>query len=76
MPNIYGQFFAERFNAGVGIEQGALQLLATNYNIGYVGGNTVGGCTYGFDASYCSEIFGSSDTVQPAAITIVFLIKY
>lgn len=69
LPNITGQMGApaERrtptgafYISGSGVAEGHTYTVASN----------------AFDASRCSQIYGNSETVQPAAITLFAQIKY
>ena len=76
LPNFSGKFWAYTvgwYNAsGTGpfYDAGAS---STSGNSGGEGGN---GCTWGFDPSRVSSVYGKSDTVQPPAIAVNIFIKY
>lgn len=73
LPNIIGKFYAvPRYHS----YEGAF-VSESRYSAGFKGGDGDDwGACYAFDASKSNEIYGKSDTVQPASIKLIAGIKY
>lgn len=75
LPNITGSFTHLCWNDST--QDGAIYSTSTHYNLGPVNTGTVwGGMSLTFDASKSNAIYGSSTTVQMAAIVTIPQIKY
>ena len=75
LPNITGSFLGYDYLADASITtwSGAFEAGAST---GLCGNNTTGGEIYTtIDASRCSAVYGKSNTVQPAALTVRYIIK-
>ena len=84
LPNITGEFgfrvyqnaaLTGQFGIGAFYTQGSWGYWASGYTEP-TGGASVAPNAVLMDASRTSTIYGSSNTVQPAAITIHYVIKY
>lgn len=74
LPNITGTLEVNDFHGGIHIISGAFYQVTNN--TGYQGPKDDGdNGTVGFDASRCSSIYGNSDTVQPPAVMMAYIIK-
>ena len=79
LPNIVGTVLggAHSLNVGYGDYKGAFYNPGLKYGMSTVGNN---GSTWsgslGIKASLCSPIYGSSETVQPPAVCVNYIIKY
>lgn len=71
LPNITGR--ASLSSAWAGADQGALYRSSSFNGCGDAAAN---GVYLNFDASRSNTIYGNSDTVQPATITLIPQIKY
>ena len=69
LPNIKGTFNADGYRSA---PTGAF--VTTKTHVGEDGTGT--GATYEFNASKSNAIYGKSTTVQPPAVTVVWIIKY
>lgn len=74
LPNITGNIVLRRGNFGA-YPSGVFTYSGDIGNKGYKGGEYGAYGTVKFDASRCSSIYGNSDTVQPPAVTVRYLIK-
>lgn len=79
LPNIKGTVLGgnHSLNVGYGRYEGAFYDPGLKYGLSTVGNN---GSTWsgslGIKASLCSPIYGSSETVQPPAVCVNYIIKY
>ncbi|MGM9562124.1 MAG: hypothetical protein ACI3WT_07770 [Phascolarctobacterium sp.] len=73
LPNITGSVGTYRL-AVESVSTGALYVKWRGA-YGQSGSNAANADEIGFDASRSNDIYGSSDTVQPPAVTINYLIK-
>ena len=83
LPNITGNISN---NSGYGlldnratygyITNGAFGKIQTNKTTNYQSASTSAACNLEFDASRSNAIYGSSDTVQPPALSLIPQIKY
>lgn len=69
LPNITGR----TRGAGNDVGNGAFRILQEDYAVGTLGSNKG---ILSFDASKSSSIYGNSNTVQPPAVTMRYIIKY
>ena len=69
LPNITGRTRAPSHDYATG----AFRILQEDYAVGTLGSNKG---VLSFDASRSSSIYGNSDTVQPPAVTMRYIIKY
>lgn len=80
LPNLYGDFHGRKLRNGVEIHKSDNTLFKlTNENAEAVGLDFSTNSTWSkitFDASSYNPIYGNSDTVQPPAVTMKYLIKY
>lgn len=74
LPNITGTF-PNNDDAFKGYYSGALYSTGRGFSGGYSDGNENIGTVGGFNASRSSPIYGKSNTVQPPAVTVRWLIK-
>lgn len=79
LPNVSGQFGVDtsfKDNDGASLFTGAFLYHTDNYTKAGINASPGGGAYYAsFDASRCSSIYGNSNTVQPPAVTVRYLIK-
>lgn len=73
LPNIKGQL--KHDNELAGYASGAFYGIGSARNDIFGCPNAVGGMITNFDASRCSPIYGNSDTFQPAAYTVYYIMK-
>lgn len=73
LPNIEAEW-----SSVVGDNKGVVSGAVTTTQIGNGAGNTgwTKGYKFNFDASLVNEVYGNSNTVQPPAVTVVWIIKY
>lgn len=82
LPNITGDFFANDSNSlfwtGTKGANGAFNTLGTQLNVFAGTATTPLQTTYAiqFNAAHSNAIYGSADTVQPAAYTVVYYVCY
>ena len=80
LPNITGFIdpWTAHSNASIGTRNGSGAMYSTGTGTIISRGETAGGCSLGlgFNASRCSNLYGASSTVQMAAFTVVWIIKY
>lgn len=74
LPNIAGNIVLRPGNEGA-FPSGVFTYSGNTGNRGYKGGSHGYYGKVRFDASRCSSIYGKSDTVQPPAVTVRYLIK-
>lgn len=74
LPNITGNIVLRPGNEGA-FPSGVFSYSGNTGNRGYKGGSYGYYGKVQFDASRCSSIYGNSDTVQPPAVTVRYLIK-
>ena len=72
LPNITGLNASIRINSTASEPSGAFYRDKT---ANYAGNTEDSGTTISFDASKSNSIYGNSDTVQPPALTMVYIIK-
>ena len=75
LPNITGTFRDSGYHRGGGQSSGAFYNAASDGYTSNSGTATAGGL-YGLDASRSSSIYGASNTVQPATITLIPQVKF
>ena len=76
LPNITGSFGAQGSTDVVNLGNGAFRVKQTGkIDAGY-SGNSNYSLAQSFDASRSSLIYGKSDTVQPPAVCVNYIIKY
>ena len=79
LPNVKGTVLGgnHSFNVGYGLHEGAFYNPKRKSGQSILG-NSVPGFqgSLGIDASLCSPIYGSSETVQPPAVCVNYIIKY
>lgn len=76
LPNITGSFGAQGSSAVVSLGNGAFKVKQTGYIDSGSSSNNYYSVAQSFDASRSSAIYGKSDTVQPPALTVNYVIKY
>lgn len=74
LPNITGNIILRPGNEGA-FPSGVFTYSGNTGNRGYKGGSYGYYGKVRFDASRCSSIYGNSNTVQPPAVTVRYLIK-
>ena len=76
LPNISGSVSGVIKYNDIFTKNGALQDSASSTtNLGASSGSNEGACILNFDASDSNAIYGGSDTVQPAAVCVNYIIK-
>lgn len=75
IPNITAGFTAYTYRDGA--PSGKMKSTITNTNqVGTGGGDDRSFVTFNLDASRGSNVYGKSDTVQPPAVKMLYIIKY
>ena len=76
LPNISGSVGGVIKYNDIFTKNGALKdSVSSTTNLGASSGSNEGACVLNFDASDSNAIYGGSDTVQPAAVCINYIIK-
>lgn len=75
LPNIIGDLTVLRYN-DKGTQTGAFKEKIFYKNSALNSGSACGRVDINFDASLSNSIYGNSETVQPPAVTVRYIIKY
>ncbi len=76
LPNFSGKFWAYTVGWSDASGNGPFYNAGKASSAGNAGGEGGNACTWGFDPSRVSSVYGSSTTVQPPAIAVNIFIKY
>ena len=74
LPNITGEVNIDRYNNPLQYASGAFRILFTS-GAGDAGTGSGDMFRVELNASRCSAIYGASNTVQPAAYTVYYIIR-
>lgn len=76
LPNIEGEFGAQGSDVAISVGTGAFRVSKNGYIDSGTSGNDSYSVKQSFNASRSNSIYGNSDTVQPPAICMNYIIKY